>query len=414
MIDKYSFGIGDRFAKQGAAQLRPFVALQKQGIQVTPVWNKSHREHTTIGSGPQDVRAEADAAVAAVGWEGAYCVDADHINMDTVDGFIAPSDFFTLDVANWIGNAVSAADVETFVTQHRGLVGEHVLDAQLPTINLTESTLQAAAEKYLAAIQEAGKIYRHILAAREGLPFVVEVSMDETDTAQPPDELLCILAGLGAEEIPLHTIAPRFSGRFNKGVDYVGDPAEFEAEFAADVGVMRLAVKLFGLPEILKLSVHSGSDKFAIYPGICRTLKTLDAGLHIKTAGTTWLAELIGLAESGVDGVTLVRDVYRAARSRMDELCAPYAEVIDITPANLPDVETVDGWDGPMLARAIRHDAACADYNPDLRQLMHLAYKIAAEMGDRYTDALDSAAEAVGREVEENIARHINTLFGNS
>src|SRR5207302_4026594 len=155
------------------------------------------------------------------------------------------------------------------------------------------------AGKYLRAVQEAGKIYRHIAAAKGEGRFITEVSMDETDSPQTPPELLVILAALAAEGIPVQTIAPKFTGRFNKGVDYVGDLAQFEKEFDEDLSVLTFAVREFGLPDTLKLSVHSGSDKFSIYPIINRLIKKHGAGLHVKTAGTTWLEEVIGLAEAG-------------------------------------------------------------------------------------------------------------------
>ena len=102
-IGKYSFGIGDRFAHQGKAQLKALMKAQKGGIEVTPVWNKSNREHMYVHSNPSDTRNEADQAVKALGYKGDYCVDADHINLGNVQGFIASSDFFTIDVASKIG-----------------------------------------------------------------------------------------------------------------------------------------------------------------------------------------------------------------------------------------------------------------------------------------------------------------------
>ncbi len=123
--------------------------------------------------------------------------------------------------------------------------------------------------------------------------------MDETDSPQTPPELLVILAALADEKIPMQTIAPKFTGRFNKGVDYVGDLAQFEKEFQQDLAVIAFAIDKYGLPANLKLSVHSGSDKFSIYAPIRRGLAKFDAGLHIKTAGTSWLEEVIGLAEAG-------------------------------------------------------------------------------------------------------------------
>ena len=160
--------------------------------------------------------------------------------------------------------------------------------------------------------------------------------MDETDSPQTPSELLVILAALADEGIPVQTIAPKFTGRFNKGVDYVGDVAQFEREFNEDLAVVAYAVKQYGLPANLKLSVHSGSDKFSLYAPIRRALARFGAGLHLKTAGTTWLEELIGLAEAGGSGLALAKEIYAEALDHVEELCAPYATVIDIDSQRLP------------------------------------------------------------------------------
>ena len=135
---------------------------------------------------------------------------------------------------------------------------------------------------------------------------------------------------LAEENIPVQTIAPKFSGRFNKGVDYVGDPEKFAEEFESDLMVIDFAIKEFGLPENLKMSIHSGSDKFAIYPLIGSIIKKHDKGIHLKTAGTTWLEEVIGLAESGGEALDFVKEIYIKSLEKIEELCAPYADVIDI------------------------------------------------------------------------------------
>src|SRR3954452_5230950 len=204
--------------------------------------------------------------------------------------------------------------------------------------------------------------------------------MDETAQPQTPVELLFILAAIARERIPLQTIAPKFTGRFNKGVDYVGDVAQFERECNDDRAVIAFAVREFGLPAGLKLSVHSGSDKFSIYPAIRRAIRRTGAGLHIKTAGTTWLEELIGLASSGGEGLQIAKDVYAQAVGRFDELCGPYATVIDIDKSKLPSAEEVARWDGPRYAQTLRHDQSSPHYNPHFRQLLYVGYKVAAQM----------------------------------
>jgi hypothetical protein len=236
--------------------------------------------------------------------------------------------------------------------------------------------------------------------------------MDETDAPQTPPELLVILAALADEKIPVQTIAPKFTGRFNKGVDYVGDLAQFEREFNDDLAVIAHAVKAYRLPANLKLSVHSGSDKFSLYPIIRRALQRTGVGVHLKTAGTTWLEELIGLAEAGGDGLALAKEIYAYALAHVDALCAPYASVIDIHRARLPSSDTVNGWSGPKLASALRHIPAHPEFNPHMRQLLHVSFKLAAKAGKRYLDLLKANEAIVARQVTENLYdRHLRPLF---
>jgi len=412
-LAKFTFGVGDRFAHQASAQLAAFEHARQQGWNVVPVWNKSNREHLTVGSQPPSVLAAAQAAIEAADWRHGFYIDADHINRTTVEPFLDCSDFFTLDVADWIGRRASSQDIDAFVKNHQGLLGEIELPGRAEPVMIDAELLRATAEKYLAAAIEAGHCYRHIHHAKADAPFVTEVSMDETDAPQTPPELLIILAALADQGVPAQTIAPKFTGRFNKGVDYVGDVEQFAREFRDDLAVIAYAVKHFGLPGDLKLSVHSGSDKFSIYPAIREALRESGAGLHLKTAGTTWLEEVIGLAESGSNGLEIAKEIYTSAFAQQEKLCAPYASVIDIDPARLPDPEEVQQWTGEQWVAALRHDPTHEAFNADLRQLIHVGYKVAAQMGERYTDALADCREAISRNVTENLfARHMKPLFG--
>jgi hypothetical protein len=168
-------------------------------------------------------------------------------------------------------------------------------------------------------------------------------------------ELFFILFMLGTEKIPVQTIAPKFTGRFNKGVDYAGDPLKFAAEFEADLLVISHAINEFNLPENLKMSIHSGSDKFALYPPIRVLLKKHDKGIHLKTAGTTWLEEVIGLAEAGGDALNFVKEIYAKSLEKIEELCAPYSDVIDINVNSLPSAGEVSGWNSWKFAASLRH-----------------------------------------------------------
>jgi hypothetical protein len=413
-LSKFSVGVGDRFAHQAKAQLHAFIKLAEQGTEVVPVWNKSNREHLIIGSEPDSVRAAADAAVRELGWTLPYHVDADHIRLETVDRFLTPSDFFTIDVADFIGKPPEPSAVQVFLGRHPELLGKISIAGVEAPFATTIAQLEQTAAKYLWAVQEAGRIYRHIAKAKGDGTFITEVSMDETDRPQTPPELLVILAAIADEKIPVQTLAPKFTGRFNKGVDYVGDIVQFEKEFNDDLAVLAHAIKQYELPSNLKLSVHSGSDKFSIYAPIRRALRRFDAGVHIKTAGTTWLEELIGLAEAGGDGLELAKDIYRDAFDHAAELCAPYAAVIDINVKNLPTPEEVRRWSSVEYVAALRHDPKSPHFNPHIRQLLHVGYKVAAKMGDRYLKLLGQCESSIAENVTVNLyERHLKPLFGN-
>jgi hypothetical protein len=411
-LEHFSMGVGDRFAHQARAQLTALIEGRKLGINVVPVWNKSFREHDIVHSQPASVRVAADAAVAALNWKLPYHVDADHIRLSTVDGFIDSSDFFTLDVAEAIGQPADAGRVAAFVERHPELQRTLTIAGIAEPLKLDHERLATIVGQYLAPVEEAAAIYQHIAARRDPESFIVEVSMDEVDTPQSPLELLVILALIAEQGIPAQTIAPRFSGRFNKGVNYVGNPEEFEREFRADIAVIAHAVQHYALPANLKLSVHSGSDKFSIYGPIRRVLAETGAGLHLKTAGTTWLEEIIGLADADGEGLAVAKDVYRQAFHRRDALCAPYASVIDIDPARLPAPDVVDGWSSAEFVATLRHELDEPRYNADMRQLLHVGYKVAAEMGDRYLNALVEHEEHIARNVTENLLeRHLKRVF---
>lgn len=411
-LSKYSMGIGDRFGHQGIAQLHGIAKAQAHGVEITPVWNKSYREHSIIKTGPKDTRREADEAVKALDWQGPYLVDADHVGLNIIDPFIPVSDFFTLDVADFIGERADEDRIKSFVSSQKKYIGTLEIPGIQEPFDINEELIQAIAEKYLFAVQEAGRIYRHIVEQKGADSFVTEVSMDETNEPQTPVELFFILGAIAHEGIPAQTIAPKFTGRFNKGVDYVGDVDQFSKEFEQDLAVIRLAVNEFTLPKNLKLSVHSGSDKFSIYRPIHQAITNFDAGLHIKTAGTTWLEELIGLAEAGGHGLDIARQVYRSAYERYDELAKPYASVIDINESDLPTPADVDAWDGTRYANTLRHDPQNSEYNMSFRQLLHVGYKVAAEMGEQYLNALKAYNDSIAVNVTQNIfERHVKPIF---
>jgi hypothetical protein len=411
-LGKYSIGLGDRFGHQGSAQLKAIIAASEKGIDITPVWNKSNREHNTIGTQPVDVRVEADLATGSAGFKKSYFVDADHINIDTVDRFIECSDFFTIDVASYIGLRADEKDILEFLSGAEKYIGKLKIAGTKLSFDTSKSQIKQFAEKYLFAAKKARDIYFKIEKGKGNGNFITEISMDEVAQPQTPVELLFILKMLAAENIPVQTIAPKFSGRFNKGVDYVGDPLLFAREFESDLMVIDYAVREFGLPENLKISIHSGSDKFAIYPYIGAIIKKHDMGIHLKTAGTTWLEEVIGLAESGGEALDFVKELYIKSLEKIDELCEPYADVIDIEISSLPSKQEVSQWNSARFSDSLKHISGNSDYNPNMRQLVHVAYKLAALQMKDYFRLLETNEQVISKCVYENIFnRHICRLF---
>jgi tagaturonate epimerase len=413
-LNKYSLGIGDRFMQEGEAQLKALIQAEVEGIIITPVWNKSAREHENVGSLPIHTRLEADEAVSSLNWKHHYFVDADHIGRENLSKYMNHCDFFTLDVARFIGQTGGNYEEERadLILDCARFAGEVKLRGVEDSISLTEADIDRTVQKYYPAVREAALLYGMIEKEKGRGNFITEISLDETDSPQTPGELLLILAALAQEGVPVQTVAPRFSGRFCKGVDYVGDPAVFAREFEADLAVVDFAVKEFGLPAELKLSIHSGSDKFSLYEPINRLIKKYDAGLHLKTAGTTWLEEVITLSEQSAQGWDLIRIIYTEAMERFEELTEPYGEVLSIDRGKLPPVKDLDHWFGDDFAQALRHDRDNKKYNSDLRQFMHVSYKIAAEKGRPFFTHLDQLRWFREKNVQYNLfERHIKPIF---
>lgn len=406
-LSKYSFGVGDRFGKEGRAQLAAIMKMRDAGIMVTPVWNKSHREHTTVGSKPPSVKAEAEAAVKKLKYEGDYLIDADHISLDTVEPYIPVSDFFTVDVADAIGKESEADEKKEFLkffSNYKKIKIPGIAEE----ISFSEAELEKMVDHFLLAMRKAGEVYRYI-HSKKTESFSTEVSVDEVENPQSPGELFFMLAALSYYKVPVNTIAPKFTGRFNKGVDYKGDLEQFRKEFEEDILVLKYAIKEFDFPENLKLSVHSGSDKFSIYPVMCELIKKQGVGLHLKTAGTTWLEEMIGLAESEGEGFEFCRTIYWEALKRYEELTKDYTTVLSIDKNELPKEDSFKS--GNEFANALRHTPESENYNPHFRQLIHCAYKIAAEKKE-----FPALLEKFRKKIEENVTynlyeRHLKQIF---
>jgi hypothetical protein len=411
-LPRYSLGTGDRFGQEGKALLKAVMKARNDGINLAIVWNKSEREHSIIDSSPKDVLIEAKNAVKNLNYSGKYFIDADHIGFTYVDRFIEYSNYFTLDVAEFIGRKASKKQINSFLKNCNDYIG----DIKIPHINEPLQTnnekIRLIAEKYLLAVKKAGKIYRKIEKKKGEDNFITEISMDETDRPQTSIELFFILLAIAEEKIPLQTIAPKFTGSFIKGIDYIGDIDQFTREFNSYLAIITFAMEEFSLPSNLKLSIHSGSDKFSLYKPINKAIKKFNTGIHVKTAGTTWLEELIGLALAGDEALKMVKNIYKEAYARFEELCKPYASVISITKEALPAPESVNNWTSEQYVAALRHNPNNKSFNRNLRQLLHVAYKIAAEMGNKFIRTLKAHQKIISKQVTFNMfERHIKKLF---
>ncbi len=410
-MEKYSFGIGDRFEKQGKYLLDAFCDIKRMGIDVTPVWNKSNREHKTVNSKPDSVRIEAQNAAEVLAWTEEYFVDADHVNRDLLDDYIRSADFFTIDVASKIGQTVDSNEKRRVFVRNESYIGKQNIEGVDLGSPITREVIDLVVDKFYQSILEVESCYQYIKDQKDA-PFIIEVSMDEVDEAQSIAEFFFILKMLADHNIPVNNIAPKFTGDFYKGIDYAGDHRLFEIIFEQQLMIIKYAIKHFNLPADLKLSVHTGSDKYSLYPIINRLIKKHDIGIHLKTAGTTWLEEVIGLCRAGGPALELVKTISKNAIERFEELTGPYESVLDITRSALPTKEQLDSWSAEQYILALTHDPSNANYNPDFRQLIHTTYKIAAEHKQELVRLLEENEKLIGSHVKANILnKHLIPLF---
>ena len=199
------------------------VSTKEKGVDITPVWNKSFREHQIIGSTQLDVKAEAKNAVESLNWKNSYFIDADHINLDSVDLFIESSDFFTIDVAKHLNKKTDSNELNKYIHSCSDLVGEIKIPGIDKKYSVSDAELIDIGNKYLFAVNNALTVYQMIEQRKGKGNFVIEISMDEVDKPQHPIELLFILKMLADKKVPVNSIAPKFVGKFNKGIDYEGD-----------------------------------------------------------------------------------------------------------------------------------------------------------------------------------------------
>jgi hypothetical protein len=352
-----SIGCGDRLGLATPGHVRAV-----RGTHVAPIFpQQSIREMNRTRRTPQQVMDDALWGVFQEGWREGFGADADHlktpqdIDVCVEAGFV----FFTIDPGDHVDNAANSdppdvlagkvealpwADLESYPQDvRRAFLGRDFDLGDGFRFSFTEEDLLRAAAKYGQAVAHTARMYRHLAGRMGEKPFELEVSVDETETPTSTLEHIFVAAELKRLGVKWVSLAPRYVGRFEKGVDYIGDLAQFEADFARHVAVARC----FGP---YKLSLHSGSDKFSVYPIAAALAGDL---VHLKTAGTSYLEALRAIA--AVDP-GLFREILAFAFQRYGEDKATYHVSADPAkvpaPGQLADSElagVLESFDGRQL-----------------------------------------------------------------
>ncbi len=381
-----SAGCGDRL---GLATPGHIHALQ--GTNIVPILaQQSMRENARTGRTPQQVIDDAMWGVFQEGWRGGYGADADHLkNTDDIDLCLAAGyTFFTIDPGDHVNNEAHTASMsrlrelvdglpwpaleDSHDDLHRRYLGRTFPIDDTLTIRFTPEKLARAAAKYGRAIAHTVAMYRH-LAARSS-EFELEMSVDETETVTAVEEHFFVASELQRLGVRWVSLAPRYEGRFEKGVDYIGDVASFRRSLTQHAAIARY----FGP---YKLSIHSGSDKFAVYPAFAELTEGV---VHLKTAGTSYLEALrtIAMVEPVLFRQILALAIERYPRDRATyHVSAELSKVAD--PATIADAELSHYLD-----------------QFDARQVLHVTYG----------SALDAYGEAIKAVLRRHEAEHYAAL----
>jgi hypothetical protein len=391
-----SAGCGDRLGLATPGHVRAVRAVGG----IAPIFaQQSMRENARTGRTPQEVLDDAMWGVFQEGWREPWGADADHLKTpDDVDLCVAAGyTFFTLDPGAHVDNAAHTDDLTTLREKFAALpwaelqdtaasLRDRYLGGERPvgndTLAFDETALLRAADKYGHALAHTVKMYRHLAAAKGDQPFDLEVSVDETATPTTPLEHVFIASELARLGVRWTSLAPRYVGRFEKGVDYIGDLDDFAASFAQHAAIAR---------EIgpYKLSIHSGSDKFSIY-GIMA--EHTEGMAHLKTAGTSYLEALRAVAGVAPD---LFRKILALAIERYPEDRATYHVSADA--AKLPAPE------------ALADDELAAVLDTfDGREVLHVTFGSALDAyGDELKAVLDAHEDAHYAALERHFVRHL-------
>lgn len=391
-----SAGCGDRLGLATPGHVRAVRAVG--GIQ--PIFaQQSMRENARTGRTSQEVMDDAIWGLFQEGWRDAWGADADHLKLpEHVDLCAAAGyTFYTIDPGDHVDNSAHTASLTVLLEKLRLLPWDRLADSPaglrtrylgrrftLESVNLEidEASLLRAACKYGAALAHTAEMYRHIAAVMGEKPFEVEVSVDETETPTSPLEHFFIASELERLEVQWVSLAPRYVGRFEKGVDYIGDLAAFEADFEQHVVISRALGPY-------KLSLHSGSDKFSIYPIAARLTNGL---VHLKTAGTSYLEALRAVAQ--VDA-SLFRQIFMLAYESYEVDRASYH-----VSAGLDRVPKPDALTDAELASVL--DVF------DGRQMLHVTFGSVLDcFGGQIKEMLTTYEETHYATIEAHFVRHL-------
>jgi hypothetical protein len=360
-----STGFGDRLGLATPGHVR---ALRTVGGSIAPIFTQqSIREMQRTGRTPQEVMDDATWGIFAEGWREGFGADADHLKtFDDVDACAAAGyTFFTFDPGERVDDQAESADARTLRGALDGLPWEDLEDnfedlkRRYPErltvegceVTLGEEALARAAVKYGRGVAHVASMYRYLEEAMGGRPFEVEVSVDETETPTTHAQHAYVAGELSRLGVRIVSLAPRYVGRFEKGVDYIGDIGGFERDFAVHAALARVASS----NGPYKLSLHSGSDKFSIYEPAVRQTRGL---VHLKTAGTSYLEALRTVA---VLDPALFREIYTFARERYGEDRLSYHVSASLRSATPPEECTDDELAG-LLERF------------DEREILHVTF----------------------------------------
>ncbi len=391
-----SAGCGDRL---GLATPGHIQAIRRSTM--APILaQQSIRENARTGRTPQEVMDDALWGVLQEGWRDGFGADADHLkSTEDIDSCVAAGyTFYTIDPSAHVDNHANTDPVETLRTKVAALdwselnttweslqqqLGSAPIDLGTFSVTITEEDLLRAAAKYGRVVAHTVKMYRHLEQVMSGRPFELEMSVDETETVTTLAEHIYIAHELKRLGVKWVSLAPRYVGDFEKGVDYIGDLGEFEKSFA-----QHLAVSHTYGP--YKLSLHSGSDKFLIYPIASRLAGDL---VHLKTAGTSYLEALRAIGELNP---TLFREIVAFAKERYGTDRATYHVSAEVS--KMADVDSLA-------------DAQLVTLLDDFhaREILHVTFGSVlhhAPFRERFFATLQAGEETYARMIEIHFGKH--------